>query len=256
MNPILEKYLGELNKTRFWLTLSNVIIVFFLILLFNLEVIPIKKMNDFAFFFIIFLIFALYRPGWSFLLYLGAVPLEIISVAPEGVGRTVRPYQLLGMTTFIAFGTRFLLSRLNFDLPRFNKVFYLLVIFSASGFISVLVSPDKMLSLKLAVVATSFVILYLLARIFIQNFQDLKKIFPFFFGSGIVVIIYGIWQNVRFKRGLEAFEVMPGRPNATFLEADWMGIFLVLFLAILYSTIFYFQKTIGKRFSRFGFLRN
>jgi membrane protein YdbS with pleckstrin-like domain len=35
---------------------------------------------------------------------------------------------------------------------------------------------------------------------------------------------------------------MPGRPNATFTEPDWLGIFLVLLIAVIYSLIYYFKS--------------
>jgi O-antigen ligase len=56
-------------------------------------------------------------------------------------------------------------------------------------------------------------------------------------------VLYGIWQNILFIQGA-AFhgEVMPGRPNATFTEPDWLGIYLVLLLAGVYALIYYFNN--------------
>jgi hypothetical protein len=51
-------------------------------------------------------------------------------------------------------------------------------------------------------------------------------------------MIYSVWQNIRFVSGGNSFEVMPGRPNGTFTEADWLGVYLVFLLASLF-TLFY-----------------
>ncbi len=81
------------------------------------------------------------------------------------------------------------------------------------------------------------------ARIFVQNAEDFKKIIPFFLSSSVIVVLYGIWQNVRFAQSFSSFEVMPGRPNATFTEPVWLGIFVIFLIAILYSMIYYFSKS-------------
>jgi hypothetical protein len=234
----MNEFLKQFVNTKNGLISANILLVFFLILLNNLGVLPVRGLGNFLFFVFLLLIFTLYRPGWSFLFFIGTIALENINVAPAEIGINVRPYQLFAALTIIAVFIRFLSKRLNFELPKWKWTDSTLMILAIAGFISVLFSVDKSLSFKQSVIAASFVAIYFLARIFIQNLEDLKKIIPFFLGSSAMVILYGIWQNWRFMHGLNSFEAMPGRPNSTFAEADWLGMFLVLLLAVLYAIIF------------------
>lgn len=237
------KYLPEkINNTRCYLLLASLFLVFFLILLSNLKVLPIKNTGDFIFFTGVFLALALYRPGWAFLFFAGTIALENINLAPENIGIAARPYQFFAALTIFAVLARLAAGRLNFKLPKFSRIDGLMIIFALAGFLSAIFSADRGASFKQSIVAASFVAIYFLTRIFIQNSEDLKKIIPFFLSSSIVVVLYGIWQNVRFLHNLNSFEVMPGRPNATFTEADWYGIYLVLALAILFSIIYYLNS--------------
>ena len=241
LNPPLEK--GRRYGISFYLVLANILLVFFLILLSNVGVLPFENIEDFGFFAVIFLILALYRPGWSFLFFIGTIALENINLAPESLGIAVRPYQFIGALTILAVLIRLASKRLNFSLPKISWQDKAVMVFAAAGFVSILGAADKNLSLKYSVIILSFAALYFLTRLFIQNLEDVKKILPFFLSSSIVIILYGIWQNVRFMKGLSNFEAMPGRPNATFMEADWLGMYLVLVLAVIYSLIFYFCRT-------------
>jgi O-antigen ligase len=238
----LEQLLNKFNKSKSYLLIANILLVFFLILLSNLGVLPIKDTGDFLFFLILALLFSLYRPGWSFLLFIGTIALDNINLAPESLGISVRPYQFFAGITIIAILTRLAVRRLNFKLPKIIWIDWIVVIFATSGFISSLLAIDKSLAFKNSIIAASFVAVYFLARVFIQNLDDLKKIIPFFLISSVLIVIYGIWQNIRFTHGLEGFEAMPGRPNATFTEPDWLGIYLVLLIAVLYSLVYYFNK--------------
>ncbi|MCD6149530.1 O-antigen ligase family protein [bacterium] len=237
--PVLSQ--GEKGIGK-WLILANILLVFFLILLSNTEVLPFKNWGDFGFFAAVTFIFALYRPGWAFLFFIGTIMLENINLAPESLGINVRPYQFLGALTIIAVLIRLVSKRLNFNLPKMNWSDKAIIVFAAAGFVSVLGAANKSLGLKYSVIILSFAALYFLVRLFIQNIDDIKKILPFFLSSSAVVILYGIWQNARFMSGLESFETMPGRPNATFAEADWLGTFLVFLLAIVYSLLFHSYK--------------
>jgi len=231
---------------RIWLIWANAFLVFFLILFSNFSVLPVKNVGDFLFFAVIVLLFSLYRPGWAFLFFVGTIALENVNLAPKELGLAVRPYQLLGAASLIAVVIRYFTKRLSFALPKWNWIDTLILVFASSGFVSALASSiSKGVAIKQSVVVFSFVALYFLTRIFIQEFKDLKKIIPYFLSSSVVVILFGIWQNWRFVRGLSNFEVMPGRPNATFAEADWAGIYLVFLLSVVYSLITYFNKVIN-----------
>lgn len=243
---MLNKLFEKINNPRTYLVLANIFLVFFVILLSNINVLPVKRMGDFIFYSAIFLAFALYRPGWAFLFFVGTIVLENINLAPRELGIMIRPYQFIGGLTIVAILIRLLTGRLGFKLPKWNWYDFFLIIFIIAGFISACGSLS-LGTLKQSLIATSFVVFYFLTRIFIQNLEDLKRIVPFFLSSSVIVVLYGIWQNVRFMHGLYAFEAMPGRPNATFMEADWYGIFLVLLLGVLYSLIYYFRKQSGNK---------
>ncbi len=220
------------------MVLINVLLVFFLILLGNLGVLPIKNLGNFVFFTFLLLLLALYRPGWSFLFFVGTIALENIIVSPPEFPIQLRPYQLLGALTIFAAAVRFIFKRLNFKLIKLNLADCLVICIAIATYVTAVFSADKITSFKQALVLTSFAALYFLVRNFIQSIDDLKKTIPFFLSSSVVVILYGIWQNVRFMHGLNSFEIMPGRPNSTLSEPDWFGIFLVLLLAVLYSLIY------------------
>lgn len=238
----MEYLLKKINSPRGYLLLSNIFLVFFLILLSNLKVLPIRNTGDFIFLTFMFLAFALYRPGWAFLFFTGTIMLENINLAPENLGIAVRPYQFFAALSIIAVLVRLGVKRLNFKLPKFFQVDAIVIFFVLAGFLSALFSADRGASFKLSIIAASFAAIYFLVRIFIQNTDDLKKIIPFFLSSSVIVVLYGIWQNVRFSHNLSSFEAMPGRPNATFTEPDWLGIFIIFLIAVLYSLIYYSSK--------------
>ncbi len=246
--PLLNPPLGKGRRFGIgaWLIWANVFLVFFLILLSNFSVLPVKNVGDFLFFAVIVLLFSLYRPGWAFLFFVGTIALENVNLAPKELGLAVRPYQLLGAASLIAVVIRYFTKRLSFALPKWNWIDTLILVFASSGFVSALASPiSKGIAFKQSIVIASFAALYFLTRIFIQDLKDVKKIIPYFLSSSVVVIGYGIWQNWRFVRGFSHFEVMPGRPNATFSEADWAGIYLTFLLSVIYALVFFFCKTQG-----------
>ncbi|MFA6973543.1 MAG: O-antigen ligase family protein [Parcubacteria group bacterium] len=236
---MLSEIFNKLNRPKTYLLLANIFGVLFLIVLSNLHILPIKNLGDFIFFTVVYLAFALYRPGWSFLFFVGTIALENINLAPKEIGIMVRPYQFIGGLTIAAVLIKLAVKRLGFRLPQWNWYDLLFVIFTVTGFLSALFAPDKGVSFKQSIIAASFVALYFLARIFIQNSEDLKRVAPFFLSSSLIVVLYGIWQNIRFIYGNNSFEVMPGRPNATFTEPDWLGIYLVLLLAVIYAVIYH-----------------
>ena len=256
MLSIFQQFVNNFNKPKNWLVLANVTLVFFLITLNNLGIIPLR-MGDFIFFAILTLALALYRPGWAFLFFVGTIILENVNLAPAELGLTIRPYQFIGTLTIVAIVIRIFSGKLNFKLVKLKWLDWLIIIFAISSFLSIINSSNKLISLKLSIILATFIALYFLVRNYIQNLEDVKKIIPFFLSSSAVVMFYGIWQNVRFSSGLRNFETMPGRPNATFTEADWLGIFLVLFISVIYILIyliFNFQFSIFKQFSRLKFL--
>jgi hypothetical protein len=255
MQEFLAKLEKEFNLKNI-LIASNVLLVFFLIWLFNLGVLPFARLGDFIFFAFLGLALSLYRPGWIFLFFCGTLVLENITLIPAETGLAVRPYQFLGFLLLGAIGIRFLVKRLNFEFIKLKWYDYAVGIFVLSGFWSLLWASPKTSNLKQAVIIFSFAIFYWLVRNFVQNSEDLKRVMPFFLGSSAVVVAYGIWQNVAFIKNLPAFEVMPGRPNGTFAEADWLAGFLVLVISGIYALIYFlFKNNNDKNFINSNFLK-
>ena len=234
-------FISGLNRTKTYLLVGNAFLVFFVIILNNTGILPMKNLGDFLFFSFITLIFALYRPCWAFVFFAGAIILENINLAPPEIGINVRPYQFLGGITILAVLIHSVLGRLNFKLVKFQWYDYFFILFVIAGFFSSIGAAERGTALKISVICATFVALYFLAKNYVQNFDDLKRIIPFFLSSSVIVVGYGIWQNIRFIHGSEPFETMPGRPNATFAEADWLGIYLVFLSAAIYSIIYYLK---------------
>ena len=231
----------SLNKTSVYLALANVFLALVFIFANNLGFIPMRT-GDFVFFSVLTLAFALYRPGWLFLFFTGSLVLESINLAPESFGIMVRPYQFFGGLLFLAIAVRFFSEKKRLSLPRFQWIDFLPLAIPLFALLPLIGSPNKLAGLKLIIILVSFCLLYLLTKIYVQDLFDLKKILPFVFGSSLVVIFYSFWQNMRFAKGLNSFSVMPGRPNSTFPEADWLGLYLLGLLGASYALIYYLTK--------------
>jgi len=247
MIAYIQQFVNDFNKPKNWLVLVNVFLVFFLIILGNLQVIPLH-MGDFVFFTILALAFALWRPSWAFLLFCGMVPLENINLAPLSLGLTIRPYQFIGAVLVLAIIIRLVTKRLNFKLAKLKIPDYLVIVIVVASFISAafassvetrLIASLHFASLRLAIILATFAILYFLVRNYIQTIDDAKRTVPFFLSSAAVVMFYGLWQNIIFLHNGNSFEVMLGRPNATFAEADWAGAFVVLVVTLVYTLLYY-----------------
>lgn len=238
--PYLKEVFDYLmkNSTKVYLIIINILLVVFGIWFSNIGVLPFKNIGDFAFFVLLVFALAIYRPAWLFLFFIGTLPLEIINLAPDSLGIAVRPYQLFGALSIIGLVVQYATKRMPFALPKFRWLDVIAIVFAVSGIISALFAPDKGMSLKQSVVACTFVALYFLVRVYIQDWHDLKRITPFFLSSSIVVVLYGILQNILFSLGRNPFEVMPGRPNGTFSEPDWFGIYLTFIISIIYVLVY------------------
>ena len=248
----IVKYIQD-HSLRVYLILVNVLLVVFAIWFSNVGLLPFKNLSDFSVFVGLGLILALYRPGWAFLFFVGTIALENINLAPDVLRIALRPYQFFAALTIAALLLRAVQKKSPVKFPQMNWADWAVAVFGSVGFVSALLAVEKEIAFKQSIVALSFVAIYLLVRAFVQNISDVKKVLPFFLSSSLVVLIYGIWQNVRFAKGLEHFEVMPGRSNATFAEADWLGMFIVFLLAVIFSIIFYSDKKTKTIISSFQF---
>lgn len=173
-------------------------------------------------------LFSAYRPGWSFLLLVLLLPLETVNLAPAAWGIEVRPYQALSGAIGLGLLARLLGRRLPLPVPRWQTLDTLWIILLAGTFVGSFFAPVPAAALKQACILTAAVLLYAVARYFVRDASALPRILPFFVAGTVIAAVYALWQNARFQAGLPHFEMMPGRPNATFAEADWLGAYLAL----------------------------
>jgi len=230
------------------LWIFSVLLGLMLVVLSNKNKLPLGK-GDFVFVSLLALLFALYRPRWTFFLFICLIPLENIILASGFLPIQLRPYQFLGGILAAAIAILHISKHLQFEILKpnwFDWAIFSLVPFS---FLALFHAPAKNISLKNNIVLLSFIVLYYLIRNFARSKHDLIKTAFFFFGSFIVVTVYGFFQVFADKFGRKSFEVMFGRPNSTFTEADWLGIFLGFSLAVLLSLMFYFVRSKQKFFA-------
>ncbi|QQS15707.1 MAG: O-antigen ligase family protein [Candidatus Moraniibacteriota bacterium] len=203
----------------------------------NSQVFPLG-ITDFIFFSILAFFFALYRPGWAFLIFLALLPFEMVDISPGVLPLSLRPYQLLSGVILLSMGIRFATKRLPFPIMRFRWFDTLPIIFGIGGVLSISCSADVPSAAKQAVVVFSFVAIYFLSRQFLGGARDARRIVLFLVLSSVGTALFALWQSVRFTAGHAAFEVMPGRPNAFFSEPDWLGMFFILSGTIALALLF------------------
>ncbi len=192
---------------------------------------------DFLFFSFVGLLVTLYRPGWVFLILIGMLPYENITIAPESFGFFLRPYQWLLVLLFLALAIRLLFRRFPFASLVLTRWDTLLIVLGVSAFFSALLSTHPAVALKQSVILSTFIILFFVCRLFIRSIDDVRMVFPFLFSSFLVIACYTVAQNILFLSGQESLEVMIGRPNATFTEADWLGGYLAVIIVTLSALI-------------------
>lgn len=215
----------------------------------------------FVIIFIAVMIMAIDRPRWVFWFFVGTLPLELISLTPEAIGVDLRPYQLLGITALLGYLIAVIRKRDGYSLPKIITADWLLLIVVVSGFVSAFFAPIISVSILQAFIVLSFFMLYVCTRFFVRTREDMKMPIYTFLLASLVVVLYAIYQNWCFANGCTHNEVMPGRPNATFAEADWFGMFTVFVIAALYASLFFFKRALRSsgqdrgsvvvRFSRF-----
>jgi hypothetical protein len=215
------------------LLIGNMMLTLALIILSNLSVLPLR-LWDFVFFSLLFLLIALYRLGWAFALFVGMLPLETINLAPVELGINVRPYQFLAILLLLALCVRLATRRVRWSLFVWQWQDTVVAIFLLMGclLIPLLPFPELAMSaLKQSLILLSFGLLYALGRIFVKQLRDVRIAVAFFLSSVFVILLYSVWQSLRFKWQLPSFEVMIGRPNGTLPEADFFGGLLAAIIA-------------------------
>lgn len=194
-------------------------------------VLPMSMVN-FVFFSFLLLLIALYRPVWVFLLLIGLLPYEIVNLAPAEIGFMLRPYQWLMVILLGAVVIRWFVGRRAVPRLRLVWIDALPILFSLGAFIAALGAHPSGPAFRLALILASFVGLYFVVRLFIRSAQEAIHVVPFLLISFSVVALWSLAQNILFASGGQHFEVMAGRPNGSFSEPDWLGMYLLLFVAL------------------------
>jgi len=189
----------------------------------------------FIFFSALFGLACLYRPNWCFLLLVALLPFEIVNLAPESFGLMLRPYQWLFLLLALALGIRLLTRRNTWPLFPPHPIDILLGLIPIGAWISGLLAGDE--GPRLAVIVTSFYTIYLLARVFFRTVKDVTLSAAVFCVSGLITLLLAFWQNIAFEFGGTVTSVMPGRPNGTFAEADWLGFFIGSLILIIMTVL-------------------
>ncbi len=232
------------------LTVMNVVVVSTLIFLFHFGFFS----NETWFVFILLcagvFVLALYRPVIVFALLIGVIPLEIINIVPDEFLLVLRPYQFLMIILLIVTIVRRVLGLSKERFFSWNVIDTLVTIFVGLGFINLLWTDYFSVSVKQSVILFSFGLLYFVVRFFVRSKKDVLALFPIMISSGVVVGVYAIVQNIMFLTGGNHQEVMPGRPNATFSEPDWLGMYIVFMIAISLAYLYYntYHKHLWKFF--------
>src|SRR3989344_6775361 len=120
------------SMNKLLLVLFNVFAGVVLIALSFAGVLPLDTVDLIFFSFVGFLC-ALYRPGWAFLLLVGMLPYEIVTLAPSSFGVSIRPYQWVLVLVTLALAVRLALKRFPVEKFAPNVWDIALLVFGASA---------------------------------------------------------------------------------------------------------------------------
>src|SRR3989339_548795 len=208
---------------------------------------PLGK-GDFVFLALVTLLVALYRPRWIFFLFVGSISLENIILTGGFLPIQLRLYQFFGGILILALAILFASKRLSFKLLKPIWIDWLVFSLIPFSFLALMAAPNKSASLKNNFVLISFVALYYLSRNFMRSRKDFAETAAFLTISFLATTLFGFWQVFADKFGAKSLEVMFGRPNSTFTEPDWLGLYLCFALAVFLSLMFYILQTKKKAF--------
>ncbi|KKS93954.1 MAG: hypothetical protein UV70_C0005G0085 [Parcubacteria group bacterium GW2011_GWA2_43_13] len=115
-----------------------------------------------------------------------------------------------------------------------------LIAFLSVQAVAILVSPDKMFSIKIWVLQVLLTLLFWCVRYFVKTSTEWKRLLNIFLISSVVEALIGFWQVfafylqkttgivVRWGEVFHAQILQFGRPYGTFVEADWYGAFMAI----------------------------
>ncbi len=188
-----------------------------------------------------------YRPRWAFWFFVGLLPFEALSLTEDILPLSLRPYQVVGGALLLSIMINFLIQRTSLRLPSPRILDGLILMILFGGLIGSVFASDTPLSFRVFLILCTFAGMYFIARVMVTKLTHLRMPVKFLSISAICITLYGILQNVAFLAGDITTAVMPGRPNSTFSEADWFGMFLAFTTACCVSLWQYFfgMRSIG-----------
>ncbi len=203
--------------------------------------------------FLLFLV-CLYRPAWSFLLLVTLLPLETTNLLPASLGLALRPYQLLTLVLALALLVQLLTKKISWPLFSLTRVDWGVVFLGIGSLLAVVGALDPAMAMKSTLILASFGGLYLIMRYFLsQSALRGQTVLALSIGTSVVFLM-ALWQNVASLRGWNSYMVMEGRPNSTFFEADWLGLFSALIILFCTAGVWYSFKKKYHRREVFGFI--
>ncbi|MBT3356624.1 O-antigen ligase family protein [bacterium] len=185
------------------------------------------------------------------------IPLENIIITPEQLAFNLRPFQLVGAILALVIAIKGYKKNPTFNLlsikkiclycrifnkkscelipaqKAFNSLDRLVLIFPFFAFLAVVNSPLKTISLKLAIILFSFIVLYWLIRNFTQSKNSIIETLLFFVFGSVPVIFWSFYQAIAKMLNWQDFQVFTARVNGTFMEPDWLGVYITLMIATL-----------------------
>lgn len=201
-------------------------------------------------------VLTLFSPFSVFVLFLGSIPIEILSLLPGDEALGVHPYHIFAFFAFVGWLLVYLRKRDIMRFPFFTFVDFGLILLVVGSLVSSFFSEQVTESFRLSGILLSFVFLYGVVRLFVTSWKEVKESIPYVIGGFFLTSVYGIFQNFAFLREWTFHnEIMPGRPNAFFPEADWLGFFVTLMLfvcTIVFLYLFLEKSTLKEKRRRLG----
>lgn len=188
---------------------------------------------DLIFFSVLFLLLALHRPNWGFLVLVATLPLETVNMLPTTFGFSLRPYQWLLVIVVCALAFRSLSKRSMLTGLHIVPQDVWLALIPLGAILSGIISGGE--GRHFAIIILSFYALYVLGRIFLRTAGDVEVAGSTLLSAGLASLGFGLFQNIAFENGSPVATVMLGRPNGTFAEPDWLGFFAVVMFFVLFS---------------------
>lgn len=230
--------MNVLVKHKRILTIINVIILSMVVFVYHLGLLTSVPFWAFLVFCTIVFGVTLYRPIMAFAIFVGVLPLEIINVAPDVIGFSLRPYQVIVVAMFLGMIGAIMLRTNIRKRFSWSLLDTLIAILLSIGLANALIINSQDIWIQ-TVIFLSFGLLYFITRFFIGERKEVIALFPIMISSGVVVSVYAIVQNLLFAFEKFHLEIMPGRPNATFAESDWLGMYLVFVFSVCLVYLYY-----------------